>query len=135
MGRQPDEVTNGRLHVAWCQPFFDLPHLGFTAAGDPDNGVLTSDRPHVFNAYGSYELKWTSSGSQRTNFAFFTTAVGPPDELYTGRGRCPYGRGDRGRIGLRTPTADLLPIRIGNNCSLAFELNVLNLFTREHLTA
>ena len=42
--------------------FFDLPHLGFTAAGTPDNGRLATDRPHVFNAYGAYEVNWLGKG-------------------------------------------------------------------------
>src|SRR5262249_8361613 len=38
--------------------FFDLPQVGFTASGTPDNGLLATDRPHVFNAYGGYDFKW-----------------------------------------------------------------------------
>jgi hypothetical protein len=133
-----DEVTSGTGRTSpGVNRFFDLPHLGFTAAGDPDNGVLASDRPHVFNAYGSYELKWTSSGSQRTNFAFFTTAQSgsPQTSFYTLYAAAVlYGRGDLGRTEAFTNTDLLIShrMRIGNNRSIALELNVLNLFDEKN---
>lgn len=50
---------------------FDLPHIGFTAAGGSDYGPLATDRPHVVNAYGGYQLNW--SGSNMTEFGAFQT--------------------------------------------------------------
>ena len=54
--------------------FFDLPPLGFTADGDPDNGRLATDRPHVFKAYGGYSFNWFGGTSNRTTVSAFTTA-------------------------------------------------------------
>ena len=53
--------------------FFDLPHLGFTAEGNPDNGRLATDRPHVFNAYGAYIFDWMGNKANETTASFFTT--------------------------------------------------------------
>ena len=60
--RATTRVSRARTRTAASSPgvnrFFDLPHLGFTAAGAPDNGRLATDRPHVFNASGTYMLNW-----------------------------------------------------------------------------
>ena len=58
--------------------YFDQPHAGFTVAGGPDNGLLPTDRPHVFKAFGSYSLNWSRIGlwkSNSTDLDFFTTAT------------------------------------------------------------
>ncbi|QQS43019.1 MAG: TonB-dependent receptor [Acidobacteriota bacterium] len=47
--------------------FFDLPPLGYTANGVPDNGKLATDRPHVFKAYGGYSFDWAGDGVNRTS--------------------------------------------------------------------
>ncbi|MBK8466377.1 MAG: TonB-dependent receptor [Chloracidobacterium sp.] len=56
--------------------YFDQPHAGFTAAGGPDNGLLATDRPHVFKFSGGYSLGWEKLGlwkSNTTDFGVFTT--------------------------------------------------------------
>lgn len=53
--------------------FFDLPHLGFTSTGQPDNGRLATDRPNVFNAFGAYLFDWKGSKSNETTLSFFQT--------------------------------------------------------------
>lgn len=53
--------------------FFDLPPLGFTANGVPDNGLLATDRPHVFKAYGGYSFDWKGSKIHRTTVSSFGT--------------------------------------------------------------
>ena len=53
--------------------FFDLPPLGFTADGKPDNGRLATDRPHVFKAYGGYSFNWGGGAINRTTVSAFTT--------------------------------------------------------------
>ncbi len=53
--------------------FFDLPPLGFTADGDPDNGKLATDRPHVFKAYGGYRFNWNSTNTNVTTVSAFTS--------------------------------------------------------------
>ena len=45
---------------------FDLPFIGFTGVGEPDNGRLATDRPHVFKFYGAYEIPFTSTNTRRT---------------------------------------------------------------------
>lgn len=120
---------NGRTSPG-VNRFFDLPHLGFTAAGTPDNGVLATDRPHVFNVNGQYLLNW--GGNQSTNFGAFSTFQSgtPQTSFYSFYAQAVlYGRNDMGRTPMFTNT-DLMVshrVRFGSR-SLAFELNVLNLF-------
>ena len=52
---------------------FDLPFQAFTLDGDPIDGRLPTDRPHVFKFYGAYTANW--GGSQSTEFSGFTTAA------------------------------------------------------------
>ncbi len=58
---------------------FDLPHVGFTLAGGPDNGPLATDRPHVFKFSGSYDFDWNKrfgwGGKNNTVFKVFSTAL------------------------------------------------------------
>lgn len=117
--------------------FFDLPHLGFTAAGVPDNGPLATDRPHVFNAFGQYMLNW--GANQATNFAAFTTLQsGTPQtsfySLYAAA--VAYGRGDMGRTEKFSNTDLMISHRMrfgGSNKSVSLELNVLNLFNEDNV--
>jgi hypothetical protein len=52
---------------------FDLPPLGFNADGDPDNGKLATDRPHVFKAFGGYSFNWFGNSTNRTTVSAFTS--------------------------------------------------------------
>jgi hypothetical protein len=54
--------------------FWDWPVSGFTATGQPDDGPLGTDRPHVFKAYGGYTFNWWGSKANSTDISFFTTA-------------------------------------------------------------
>lgn len=47
--------------------FFDLPHMAFNASGQPDFGLLPTDRPHTLKLFGSYRLKWMG---METTFGF-----------------------------------------------------------------
>lgn len=87
--------------------FFDLPPLGFTADGDPDDGPLPTDRPHVFKAYAAYFINW--GGNNRTAISAFTTAQsGIPlttiYNLYSLGTTILNGRGDLGRTEAFTET-------------------------------
>jgi hypothetical protein len=89
--------------------FFDLPPLGFTADGDPDDGKLPTDRPHVFKAFGGYSFKWDSAGNNRTTISGFTTIQsGVPlttiYNLYSLGTTILNGRGDLGRTETFTET-------------------------------
>ncbi len=81
---------------------FDLPPLGFTADGDPDNGRLATDRPHVFKAFGGYSYNWFGNDANRTTVSAFTTVQsGTPlttiYNLYSLGTTILNGRGDLGR--------------------------------------
>ena len=87
--------------------FFDLPPLGFNANGDPDNGRLATDRPHVFKAFGGYNYNWDSAGTNRTTVSAFTTIQsGTPlttvYDLYQLGTTILFGRGDLGRTEMFT---------------------------------
>ncbi|NJM53088.1 MAG: hypothetical protein HC846_06655 [Blastocatellia bacterium] len=89
--------------------FFDLPPLGFTADGDPDNGLLATDRPHVFKAYGGYSFNWWGNSSHRTNVSAFTviesgTPLTTIYDLYSLGTTILNGRGDLGRTEMFTET-------------------------------
>ncbi len=125
---------NGRTSPG-VNRFFDLPHLGFTAAGTPDNGVLATDRPHVFNAFGSYLLDWAGMS---TNFAAFTTFQSgtPQTSFYTFYAAAVlYERNDMGRTPMFTNTDLMIShrIRFGGSRSLSLEFNVLNLFNEDNV--
>lgn len=118
--------------------FFDLPHLGFTAAGTPDNGRLATDRPHVFNAFGSYQIPWGGGDKQLTNIAVFTTAQSgtPLTSFYTLYATSILnGRGDMGRTPMFSNT-DLMVshrIRLMGNRTMTLEVNALNVFNEANI--
>lgn len=82
--------------------YFDLPPLGFTADGEPDNGLLPTDRTHSFKAYGGYSFDWKGNNVHRTSVNAFTTVQsGTPMttywNLYALGTTILNGRGDLGR--------------------------------------
>ncbi|HXG64028.1 MAG TPA: TonB-dependent receptor [Blastocatellia bacterium] len=138
-----DEVTNG---VGRTSPgvnrFFDLPFVGFTAAGEPDNGRLATDRPHVFKAFGGYTFNWFGSGNNATDISFFTTAQsGTPLTTFFSFYNVTTilnGRGDLGRTEAFTQTDVALShkVRFSERYVVTFDANVLNLFNESNaLTA
>jgi hypothetical protein len=116
--------------------FFDLPFLGFTANGQPDNGRLATDRPHVFKAYGGYVFDWFGSKANSTDVSFFTVAQSgtPLTTQYTlfSATAILNGRGDLGRTERFTSTDVNLShkYRFGRDerFTMAFDFNVLNVF-------
>jgi hypothetical protein len=120
--------------------FFDLPFLGFTANGQPDNGRLPTDRPHVFKFYGAYTLDWAEQlgfgAGNSTEFSGFTTAQSgtPLTTLFTfySANAILNGRGDLGRTEAFTQTDFGLrhKYRFGSNerMTMVFDLDVLNAF-------
>ncbi len=117
--------------------FFDLPFLGFTATGAPDNGLLATDRPHVFKAYAGYDFDWGGSKTNMTQVSFFTTAQsGTPltttYQFYSVTSAILYKRGDLGRTATFTET-DLQvnhKYKFGKDTRFTIEpfLNIRNLF-------
>lgn len=89
--------------------FFDLPFLGYTAAGEPDLGRLATDRPHVFKAFGGYSFRWDNARTNETSVSAFTTIQsGTPlttiYSLYSVTSAILFERGDLGRTPRFTET-------------------------------
>lgn len=122
--------------------FFDLPPLGFTADGDPDNGPLATDRPHVFKAYGGYSFNWGGGATNRTTVSAFTTIQsGTPlttiYNLYALGTTILNGRGDLGRTEMFTET-DLSVnhrYKFGRDARFAIEpfIDLRNLFNERNV--
>lgn len=135
-------LTGGRTSPNVTRAF-DLPFIGFTATGEKDDGPLQTDRPHVFNIYGSYIYDWKggsnstefsgfqtiTSGTPQTTTAFFVSSITP---------QLIYGRNDLGRTPTYTQTDFNVTHRYrfgqDNRFTLAFDLNLLNLFDEENVT-
>jgi hypothetical protein len=89
--------------------FFDLPPMAFTADGEPNDGLLATDRTHVFKAYGGYSYNWDGSNTNRTTISSFTTIQsGTPlttiYNLYSLTTTILNERGDLGRTEMFTET-------------------------------
>ncbi|MEQ1642079.1 MAG: carboxypeptidase regulatory-like domain-containing protein [Pyrinomonadaceae bacterium] len=122
--------------------FFDLPYIGFTAKGQPDNGLLGTDRPHVFNAYGAYIFDWRGSKTNSTELGAYTTFQSgtPQSTLITFI--TPIflnGRGDMGRTEMLTQTDFSVShkYKFGRDSrfTVAADLNILNLFDEANVTS
>ncbi|MEZ5426596.1 MAG: TonB-dependent receptor [Pyrinomonadaceae bacterium] len=122
--------------------FFDIPFLGFTVDGSPDNGRLATDRPHVFKFNGGYNFDWWGSRDNTTEFkAFFLTQSGTPISTaisaYSANTFL-FGRGDLGRTDTYTQTDFAIShkYKFGRDSkyTLAFDLDVLNLFNEHNVT-
>ncbi len=126
---------NGRTSPG-VNRFFDLPHLGFTIAGDPDNGRLATDRPHVFNAYGAYDFNWFGKlKNNETKFSMFQTIqMGTPQTSFYSfvAAAVLYGRGNLGRTPAFSQTDFAVQHRykIKEDYAVEFNFNVLNLFNQ-----
>ncbi len=136
-------LVDGRLAPGVSRAF-DLPFIGFTAEGQPDNGPLPTDRPHVFNIYGTYIFDWKGSKSNSTEFsAFQTVTSGTPmtTSIYGQSNVTPqifYHRGDLGRTPTFTQTDFNVTHRYrfgrDNRFTAAFDFNVLNLLDQDTVT-
>jgi len=139
---EPHLVT-GRLAPGVSRAF-DLPFIGFTAEGEPDNGRLPTDRPHVFNIYGAYIFDWMGSKTNSTEIsAFQTVTSGTPQttSIYGQSSVTPqifYRRGDLGRspVFSQTDLAVTHRYRFGrdNRFTIAADLNFLNLWDQATVT-
>ena len=136
-------LLDGRLAPGVSRAF-DLPFIGFTAEGNPDNGPLPTDRPHVFNIYGAYIFDWMGSRTNSTELSFFQTVTsGTPMTTYI------YGQSSvtpqifyhRGNLG-RTPTFSQTDFNVthryrfgrDDRYTVAFDLNILNLWDQDTVT-
>lgn len=138
-----DELSGNLNGLARSDPgvnrSFDLPFVGFTAAGGPDDGRLASDRPHVFNAFGAYVFDWLGSKTNTTEFSFFQTIQsGTPQTTLIGFDGVTTIFTKRGDLG-RSPTFSQTDVGISHKYkfgrdsrfSLVGDLNVLNLFDQD----
>ena len=119
--------------------YFDLPFMGFTLDGKPDDGLLPTDRTHFAKVAATYGFDWFGSKSNTTDFnLFYLIGSGTP---VTTRAR--YGvvsgmivskRGDLGRTDTLSQTDISLThkYRFGrdNRFGVAFDINVLNLWNQ-----
>jgi hypothetical protein len=125
---------------------FDLPTVGFTALGVPDNGRLPTDRPHSFKFYGGYSLNWNErfgyGGGNTTDFSLFTTLQsGTPLTtrfvLFNIDNMILNGRGDLGRTEKFTQTDFAIHHRYrfggSERFALVFDLDILNLFNEANV--
>jgi hypothetical protein len=132
---------NGRTSPG-VNRFFDLPFIGFTSLGKPDNGLLATDRTHVVNAYGSYIFDWMGSSTNETSFSVFQTfQSGTPQTTFISyiTSVVYTERGDLGRSPMFTQTDFFVShkYRFGRDkrFALAGDVNVINLFDEENVLA
>jgi hypothetical protein len=135
-------LLDGRLAPGVSRAF-DLPFIGFTAKGVPDNGRLPTDRPHVFNVYGAYIINWGSKTNSTELSGFQTITSGTPmtTSIYGASTRTPqilFGRGDLGRSPVYSQTDFNVThrYRFGRDTrfTMAFDFNVINLFDQKTVT-
>ena len=112
---------------------FDLPFQAFTLDGDPIDGRLPTDRPHVFKFYGAYTAMW--NGSNSTEFSGFTTmASGTPVTqvitLFNLNPTVVNGLGDLGRTETFTQSDIAIrhKYRFAEKYTLVGEIDIINLF-------
>lgn len=119
--------------------YYDLPFLGYTADGTPDNGRLPTDRPHFFKFGGNYRFDWMGSKTNSTDFnVFYQLASGTPvtTRAFVGgvTGQIVTARGDLGRTQTFSQTDLGLThkYRFGreNRFAVALDFNVLNVFNQ-----
>ena len=122
--------------------FFDLPFVAFTAAGKPNNGLLATDRPNVFKAYGGYSFNYGGSKSNVTTVSAFTsvqsgTPLTTQFQLYSVTSTVLTARGDLGRTERFTATDLSVAHRykFGRDLRFAFEpfIDILNLFDERNI--
>ncbi len=119
---------------------FDLPFIGFSGQGQPDNGVLPTDRPHAFKVFGAYEIPFSKTNTMElTGFQLIQSGT-PLTTRYTVfgvGGQILNGRGDLGRTPWFSQTDFGLrhKYRFGadNRFTLIGTLDILNLFDERNV--
>jgi hypothetical protein len=135
-------LVNGRTSPGVSRAF-DLPFIGFTAKGEPDNGRLPTDRPHVFNVFGSYIFDWGGKTHSTELSAFQTITSGTPmtTSIYGASTVTPQIFIKRGDLG-RSPTYSQTDFNVthrykfgaDSRFTMAFDFNVLNLWDQKTVT-
>lgn len=122
--------------------FFDIPFLGFTVDGSPDDGRLATDRPHIFKMNAGYNIGWGGSSPNSTELkGFFLAQSGTPLSTQVSAYSANTflnGRGDLGRTDTFTQTdfAVTHKYRFGRDSrfTMAFDVDILNLFNEQAVT-
>lgn len=116
---------------------FDLPFAAFTGRGEENLGLLATDRPHVFKAYGGYSFNWFGRNSNTTTVSAFTTIQSgtPLTTIISLYSLSPFILRERGDLGRteRFSETDLYVshrYRFGRDDRFSFEpfLSIRNLF-------
>jgi len=119
--------------------YFDIPFMSFNLDGDPDDGLLPTDRPHFAKVAANYQFGWFGSKSNTTDLnAFFQIGSGTP---VTTRARYAVVSGqivgERGDLG-RTETLSQLDLSLTHKYrfgtegryAVALDFNVLNVLNQ-----
>jgi Carboxypeptidase regulatory-like domain/TonB-dependent Receptor Plug Domain len=117
---------------------FDLPFIGFSGQGRPDNGRLPTDRPHAFKIYGAYEIPFSKNNTfELTAFQLVQSGT-PLTTRYTVfgvGGQILNGRGDLGRTPWFSQTdfgaRHKYKFGADNRFTLVSMVDILNLFDQD----
>lgn len=119
---------------------FDIPYVGFTADGRPDNGRLATDRPHAFKIAAGYDIPWFGSRNNRTSLNVFQvlqsgTPVTSRFRIVNVSGQILGTRGDLGRTDRFAQTDFSVAHRYNfgrdNKYGIVVDVNILNLFNSD----
>jgi len=133
---------NGRTDPG-VERFFDYAINGFTAQGEPDNGLLATDRTHTFKGYGGYTFHWWGSKQHTTDFGFFQQILqGTPQTTFITVVKTAIPLFKRGDLG-RTPVFYQTDLNISHKYkfgtddrfTLVAEVVALNAFNNNSVTA
>jgi hypothetical protein len=131
--------------------YFDMPWITYDAHGKLSNGLLATDRPNTFKAFGAYRFNYGLFGKKMeteiagSQFIYQGTPItshvnieieGTSDGLSNFVPSFVNGRGDLGRTEVFTQTDMLIThrVRLTENVALRFSFNVLNLFDESNVT-
>jgi hypothetical protein len=131
--------------------YFDMPWITYDASGKLSNGLLATDRPNTFKAFGNYRFNYGIFGKKMeteisgAQFIYQGTPItthvnidieGTSDGLGNFVPSFVNGRGDLARTEAFTQTDLLLRhrVRLTERASLLFQFNVLNLFDEKNVT-
>jgi hypothetical protein len=122
--------------------YFDNLALSYDNFGNLANGLLPTDRPNTFKAFGSYQFNWlkrmtTDIGASQ--FVYQGTPISTSVSILIPGGSpfsvLPNGRGDLGRTPWYTQTDFIVNhrIRYDERIAFKFQVNVLNLFDERNV--
>jgi Carboxypeptidase regulatory-like domain/TonB-dependent Receptor Plug Domain len=131
--------------------YFDMPWITYDAHGKLSNGLLATDRPNTFKAFGAYRFQYGMFGKRMeteiggSQFIYQGTPItthvnieieGTVDGLSNFVPSFVNGRGDLGRTPVFTQTDGLVTQRFNltENVRLNFQFNVLNVFNQDAVT-